>query len=100
MHTATIWDILINCARTKQTISEKTMAGMLGIGREELPKALEPIRIYCREHDLLPLHALVVSDQEARGEDADDAHKNRMGQLYFWIFDYEWESLPANTWQD
>ena len=56
---------------------------MLGIGREELRKALEPISIYCREQDLLPLHALVVSESELLGKDMDEGHKNRLGQLLF-----------------
>ncbi len=96
MHTGTIWDVLINCAHAKQTISEKTLAGMLGIGLQELPQALEPIRLYCREHNLLPLHALVVSESEVDGEDVDEGHYNRLNQMYFWIFDYDWKScLPV-----
>ncbi len=98
MQTRTVWDILINCARKQQVISEKTLAGMLGIGREELQVTLEAISMHCREHNLLPLHALVVSESEADGEGGGAAHKNRLGQLYFWIFDYEWESLPSNVW--
>ena len=94
MHTKTIWEILINCAHQKQTIAEKTLAGMLGIGVEDLPQAIEPVRDYCRDNDLLPLHALIVSEREARGEGMDEAHANRVGQLIFWIFDYEWESMP------
>ena len=94
MYTKTIWEILIKCANNKQTISEKTLAGMLGIGIKDLPQAIEPVSNYCRENNLLPLHALIVSEKEALGEGADESHKNRVGQLFFWIFDVEWEPMP------
>lgn len=100
MQTSLIWDILVNCASTKQVIDEKTLLGMLGIGREELLQALEPIRAYCHENNLLPLYLLVVNEQEASGEGKDEQHINCLGQLYFWILNYDWESLPAPTWHD
>lgn len=95
--TSDVWDILTDTATKKTIIEDTKLAAELDIDMKKLSACLQQIRNHCVHHELLPLHALVVTREELegrlRGTEMDSAHKRRLGQLFYWVYDFDWKML-------
>ncbi|MFO7873007.1 MAG: hypothetical protein R6U62_00805 [Bacteroidales bacterium] len=95
--TSDVWDILADTASKKTFILDTKLAAELDIDMKKLSACLQQIRNHCLRRELLPLHALVVTREELegrlRGTEMDSAHKRRLEQIFFWIYDFDWKML-------
>lgn len=91
---ANLWTILTGLARDRATIRYSKLAKLAGLegNQDELRTLLQRVRMYCTEHELPILSALVVDDigkYQGLASSLPDAPWERAR-----IFDHHWNSLP------
>lgn len=89
-----LWDILIESARERTTIRYSKLARQAGLEgcQDELRTLLQRIRMYCTEHQLPTLSAIVVDDvgkYAGLSSSLPDAPWERAR-----VFDYHWPLSP------
>lgn len=89
-----LWDILIESAKERTTIRYSRLAKQAGLesSQDELRTLLQRIRMYCTEHQLPILSAIVVDDvgkYAGLSSSLPDAPWERAR-----VFDYQWPLSP------
>lgn len=92
-----IWQILVGCARRRETKTYQELAALLGHRQPKvLAKQLGRIMYYCSQNDLPPLTVLIVNKNSGKPGDGLALTADR-GKLRERVYQYAWYDVVPPT---